>query len=103
MIYTIGHRPSYTKALEDENPTKLGPIEKPDFQEEPYPGGVAFTTPEAARKCIETYHKDKDYSVYALDGEEEDIYESSPGEFSIKRDLRILGEVNEICNTITEG
>jgi len=94
MIYTVGHRKSYNRGLALPEPLiKLGPRSAGEIAnyEEAYPGGIAFITPEEAREYIEQNGL-TGYSVYVLDGEVEDMYESKPGETSIKRDLRILKE-----------
>lgn len=92
MLYTVGHRESYTEALKEPNPRKLGPYGDPSSEKNHYDGGIAFLTPKDAKAFLDE-EGISDYGIYAMDGELEDTYTSPSGWLAITRDLPLLKEV----------
>jgi len=78
MIYTIGHRLNYLKAIANT----LGIIEKTGRKESckefpnGYCGGIVFKTIEEAIQCIDDCYNEK-YAVFGLDADwEKDTYQN---------------------------
>ncbi len=64
MIYTLGHRPSYIKALRSAAAINK-PLKKVG-RSEGYPGGYAFKTVNDAERRIAEKYVEKDYAVFVL-------------------------------------
>jgi hypothetical protein len=69
MLYTIGFEESYDEVLGNGEPVKkLG--YRPDFDGEPYFGGIVFSTATEASNYIDHHEEYRDgFAVYELDGE----------------------------------
>lgn len=89
MIYTIGHRESYRKALSENYPVnKTG-------RKETYSGGCVWKTPEEARAYLQSLGL-PNYAVYEIDANWNiDVGENREGDpwHDLLRDARIVREV----------
>jgi hypothetical protein len=92
MIYTIGHRESYLRGLQQGVLYKLG-------RRKDYPGGYAFKTKEDAQRRIDEVYDDS-YAVFGLDADwEEDTVPSEHGWWHaliVDRPIIVLSEEYEI-------
>jgi hypothetical protein len=69
MIYTIGHKENYLKAISD-SPTgtilKLGRCDANENFPQGYCGGYAFKTMEEAQKRIDEAHSNEGFIIFGL-------------------------------------
>lgn len=73
MIYTIGHRENYLKAIQEHGVIqKLGrrlPDARNDFFPDGYPGGYAFQTYEDAQRGLAEEDKHGTWCIWGLDAD----------------------------------
>lgn len=96
MIYTIGHRVNYLKAMQEVGGSirklgKRGSGEHTDFPMG-YPGGFAFQTIEEAQRAIEEHDKLGEWGVFGLEADWEIDTEPSPDGWwhNLLRDATII-------------
>jgi hypothetical protein len=74
VIYTIGHRESYLKAIAEADDGKIEKLGKSDER----PGGYAFRTCEDAQRRIAEAYADRRFAVFGLEADWELDTEPSP-------------------------
>jgi hypothetical protein len=84
MIYTIGHKTNYLKAIaENGQISKTGYTtmatqrkywSEPMWLDEDYEGGYAFKTQEDAQRRINEAYLDRGFGVFGLDADWSDTY-----------------------------
>lgn len=80
MIYTIGHRDNYLKAIAKTGTIwKLGKHEPGEDYPDGYPGGYAFQSIEDAQRRIDEAYPEHGFAIFGLSATWEDTEPSKDG------------------------
>ncbi len=70
MIYTVGHKANYLKAIAESEEGRIYKVGRTDdLDGQPYPGGCAFKSLEDAQRMLKENGHTSDWAIWGIDAD----------------------------------